>query len=142
MASAPIYPGQVKTSKTTAITTANTAMDGTGTVATLLTAGGNGSRIDKITVTSLGTNVATVMRFWVNDGLGTAAANNTLAHEITVAATTASQVAATAVTDVVITRGAEYLVPIPYLGPGQKINVTIGTAVAAGVQVTAYYGDY
>lgn len=126
------------------LTTSNTAKDGTGTVATVFTAGSNGSRIDQIKVRALGTNVATVLRFFVNNGsANTTAANNSLVHEVTLPATTLSEVASLADIDVTIAKNTtETAVPIPYLPAGYKLNVTIGTTVAAGVQVTVHGADY
>lgn len=123
---------------------ANTAKDGTGTVVTVFTAGLNGSKIDQIKVRALGTNVATVLRLFVNNGqVNTTAANNSLIHEVTIPATTLSEVAALADNDITIAKNTgEVAVPIPYLPAGYKINVTIGTAVAAGLQVTVHGGDY
>lgn len=138
----PIFPISPKVSWGT-LTAANTAKDGTGTVATVYTAGANGSRIDQIKVRALGTNVATVMRFFINNGsVNTTAANNSLIHEVTIAATTLSETAALADNDITISKGTDVFVPIPYLPAGYKINVTIGTAVAAGLQVTVNGGDY
>lgn len=139
----PIFPLTQKVSWGT-LTTANTAKDGTGTVVTVFTAGANGSRLDQVKVRALGTNVATVLRFFVNNGsANTTAANNSLIHEITIPATTLSEVAALADTDVTISKNTtETSVPIPYLPAGYKLNVTIGTAVAAGLQVTVHGADY
>jgi hypothetical protein len=140
----PIFPLTPKVSWGT-VTTANTAKDGTGTVVTVFTAGADGARIDQIKVRALGTNVATVMRFFVNNGsANTTAANNTLIHEVTIAATTLSEVAALVDNDVIINKdgGARTEVPIPYLPAGHKINVTIGTTVAAGLAVTIHGADY
>ena len=139
----PIFPIKPKVSWAGPITAANTAKDGTGTVHTVFTAGENGSRIDQIKVRALGTNVATVMRFFVNNGQdNNNPANNSLVHEVTIPATTGSETAALADNDVTIQKGAEVVVPIPYLPAGYKLNVTIGTSVAAGLQVTVWGGDY
>lgn len=137
----PIFPVAVNNAATFSnITAANTAKDGTGTVTTVFTAGANGARLDSIKVRALGTNVATVMRFFINNGLtNTTAANNVLFHEITVAATTLSEVAALA-DNAIIFNGVD--LPQVVLKAGYKINVTIGTAVAAGLIVTAIGGDY
>jgi hypothetical protein len=115
--------------------TANTAMDGTGTVNLIMTAGANGSRVNRLVVQHLGTNVATVMRIFLNNGgSNTTATNNTLVAEATIAANTLSQVA------------ASIPVTIPLnmvLAAGYKLNYTIGTTVAAGHAVTAVdAGDY
>lgn len=115
-------------------TGANTALDGTGTVVTVATAGANGSKITRVRLTHMGTNVATVVRLFVNNGStnGTAA-NNALVYEYTMAANTLSQTAASTAADI----------PLDLvLAAGYKLNVTIGTAVAAGVMVHAEGGDY
>jgi hypothetical protein len=115
--------------------TANNVYDGTGTVATIFTADAtNGGRVEKIRFRALGTNVATVARVFINNGSTNAtAANNTLYAEITLPATTASAVAATAV--------QELLDPI-VLPPGYKLNVVLGTTVAAGYAIIAVGGKY
>ncbi len=116
------------------VATANTAKDGTGTVVTVFTAGAEGSRIEKIRVRAAGTNVATVLRVFINNGsTNTTATNNTLFTEATIAATTLSEVAALAETDILMG------VSLP---AGYKINITIGTTVAAGLAVTAVGGNY
>ena len=130
----PIFLGTPRTSWISTGTAANTALDGTGTVATVFTAGANGSKIETVSLEHLGTNVATVVRFFVNNGSSNAvAANNTLVHEETMAANTLSQVAKS----VDLTWTANKVLPAGY-----KLNVTIGTAIAAGIQVTADGGDY
>jgi hypothetical protein len=94
----------------------------------------NGSRVDFVRVRALGTNVATVIRVWLNNGSTTAtAANNTLFFERTLAATTVSQVAE--LPDVILPINAS-------LPAGYKIYYTFGTAVAAGYSVSVVGGDY
>lgn len=138
----PIFPLTQKVSWGTVVT-ANTAKDGTGNQVTVFTAGINGSKIDQIKVRALGTNVPTVLRFFINNGsANTTASNNTLAHEVTIAATTLSEIVALADNDVVISKGSDVFVPIPYLPPGYKLNVTVGTTIAAGLQVTVHGADY
>lgn len=139
----PIFPLTPKVSWAT-LTGANIAKDGTGNVATIFTAGVDGSRIDQIKVRPLGTNVATVLRFFVNNGSTNATAtNNSLIHEVTIAASTVSETAALADYNVTITvNTSETIPPIPYLPANYKINATIGTTVSAGLQVTVHGGDY
>jgi len=139
----PIFPLTPKVSWGT-VTTANTAKDGTGTVVTVFTAGADGSRIDQIKVRALGTNVATVIRFFVNNGSTNAtAANNSLVHDTTIAATTNTETAALVDNNILLTvNTTETVPPIPYLPAGYKINITIGTTVAAGLQVTVWGADY
>jgi hypothetical protein len=50
------------------VTTANTLRDGTGTLATIFTAGASGSRIDDIYMVATGTTTANVIRFFIHDG--------------------------------------------------------------------------
>ena len=118
--------------------TANTAKDGTGTVLTVFTADAtNGGRVDRISIRAVGTNVATVLRVFVNNGsTNSTVANNTLVTEITCPATTISEVAQLA--DVTIS-GTPFPLVLP---PGYKLLVTIGTTVAAGLRVTAHGGKY
>lgn len=115
-------------------TSANTNFDGTGTVATVFTASTNGSRIEKIKLKHLGTNVATVIRLFINNGSSnTTAANNSLYKEVTMAANTASQTA----------ESTEVEIPVDLVLPASyKITCTTGTAIASGVQVTAVGGHY
>jgi hypothetical protein len=117
-----------------AITAANTAKDGTGTVTTVFTAGADGAFVQKLRARPIGTNVATVMRIFINNGSATSTAtNNILYDEITLPATTLSEVAALAL----------YELPLNIALPaGYKLTVTLGTAVAAGYFVSVVGGDY
>ena len=116
------------------LTTANTAKDGTGTVATIYTAGTEGSRVDRVKVRSLGTNVQTVLRIFVNNGAdATTATNNSLYMERTIPATTLSET----------TELLDMIIPLDMALPaGYKLNCTIGTTVAAGLQVTCEGGNF
>lgn len=49
-------------------TAANTARDGTGTIATIFTAGASGSRIDRVRIQAAGTTTAGVVRLFLHDG--------------------------------------------------------------------------
>jgi hypothetical protein len=96
--------------------------------------------VDSLKVRPLGTNVATVLRIFVNNGgVNSTPANNTLFHEVTIPASTLSEVAA--LTDTVVLFDGVSL-PQLVLENGHKLNVTIGTAVAAGLQITVIGGDY
>ena len=70
------------------ITTANTARDGTGTMATLLTGATAGTRVTRITITSLGTNTNGMIRLFIGDDAGSP--NIRLWKEILAPATTGS----------------------------------------------------
>jgi hypothetical protein len=120
---------------TTAITTLNTAKDGTGTVLTCFTADTtNGGFVQRIRFRAAGTNIATVARVFINNGsANSTAGNNILFDEITLAATTLSEVSALTV----------YELPLNFALPaGYKLNVTIGTTVAAGYYVSVIGGKY
>lgn len=115
---------------------ANTTKDLTsGTIYLVYTADAtDGSFVQKLRVRPKGTNVATVMRVFLNNGLTTATvANNMLYDEITLPATTNSEVAAL----------LGYDVPMNIaLPPGWRIYATFGTAVAGGYAVTTVAGNY
>jgi hypothetical protein len=127
----------------------NTTRDLTlGTSYLLASASVNGSRIDEIRIIPLGTNVATVMRFWINNGLPTSVlTNNSLFAEVTCPSTTISEVAG--LTPIIMKAGAGIPTgtpPLPdnglVLAAGYRLYTTIGTAVAAGFYVVASGGDY
>lgn len=119
-----------------AITTANSTTDlTTGTTYLAFTADAtNGGYVQKIRFRSLGTNIATVARIWINNGSTTATAtNNTLFDEISLAASTASPTSALSL----------YELPLNFALPlGYKIYITLGTTVAAGYDATVIGGKY
>lgn len=138
----PIYPNKPNISWTT-VSAANTAKDGTGTVQTGFTAGANGSRVDTLKIKPLGGNVQTVLRLFINNGQpNSSPANNTFFKEISMPTTSLSE------SDAMTTHAAstiqfngvdhEQLV----LPAGYKINAVLGTAVAAGYQLSFIGGDY
>jgi hypothetical protein len=129
----PIFPLTPQVAFTT-ITGSNTATDGTGTVNTIFTAGTNGSRVDYIRCRALGTNVATVLRVFINSGSNATATNNSLFEELSLPTTAASNTAEIS---------GDYDIALNLSLPAAyKINVVLGTAVAAGWKVTAVGGDY
>lgn len=69
------------------ISTANTARDGTGTIATVMAGGASGSRVDDLRIQATGTVTAGVVRLWLSLDNGT---TNRLLREILVPATTPS----------------------------------------------------
>lgn len=119
-----------------AVLAANTTRDlTTGTNYLAFTADAtNGGRLEKLVIRPLGTNVATVLRVWLNNGSTPAtAANNSLYEEITMPATTLSEVAALTKQELILNLS---------LPVGYKVYITLGTAVAAGFGVTAVGGKY
>lgn len=131
-------PGSNFTPQT--LTAANTATDGTGTTALIATApatASGGSLVERIRVMHLGTNVATVVRVFLNNGsTPTVAGNNSLIAEKTIAANTISQVAESIAYDIAINQVLKANATTP-----ERLYVSIGTAVAAGLRFTAIGGD-
>lgn len=135
----PIYPKVPKIGWGT-ISTANTAKDGSGAVVTIFEAGTEGARVDTIKIKGLGTNVATVLRGFLNNGgANSTPTNNSLLFEKTIPATTLSEVAETQEIEIKFDGEDKAQLVLP---PNYKLNVTLGTAVAAGLAVTAVGGDY
>ena len=132
----PIYSKVADWQWVGAITTANTTKDlSSGTSYLAFTADiTNGGYVKKLRVKHLGTNVATVMRVFINNGSTTGTAtNNILYDELSIAANTVSETSSSSVYELPINEA---------LAPGYKIYITIGTAVAAGLAVTAVAGKY
>ena len=122
---------------TTNMIAANTGNLSAGTAYIVFSAGTNGSYVQKIRFRHQSNNtnsVATVARVFINNGGATGTtANNTIFDEITIAANTASQTAAS----------TNYELPLNFaLPPLYTIYVTLGTASASGIQATVIGGDY
>lgn len=94
----------------------------------------NGGYVQRVRFRPLGTNVATVARIWINNGGATTTAdNNAMWDEISFPITTVSQTAAQ----------ATYELPLNFPLPASyRLYVTLGTAVAAGFDVTVIGGKY
>ena len=114
----------------------NIAVDGTATGATLVFSADatSGGYVQKIRFRAAGSNVASVGRVFINNsGVTSTAANNILYDEITLAATTISQVSAL----------PTYELPLNIaLPPSYRLYVTLGTAVATGYFVSVVGGKY
>jgi hypothetical protein len=129
---APIFPVTANVAFT-ALTAADTTKDGTS-LAVLWTAGANGSRINTIELKSKGTNVASLLRVFLNNGSSFAvAANNAMIEEVSLPAIVNSETAAQP--KLVINLQKE--VPAGY-----KLAVCLATAVAAGWHVTVFGEDF
>ena len=106
----------------------------------VFTAGANGSYLQKIRFRHQSTNItnsqATVVRVFINNGgVVTTPANNTIWDEITIAANTVSQTAAS----------ANYELPLNFALPsGYTIYCTLGSTPTngTGIQATVIGGDY
>jgi len=94
----------------------------------------DGSRLDFIKVRTLGTNVATVIRIWINNGsVTTTAANNALYLERSLSATTVSETV----------EQPDIILPLNIsLSAGYRVYATFGTGVVAGFHLSAVGGDY
>jgi hypothetical protein len=118
-----------------AVLTGSNTYDGTNAAASLIfTAGANGSFLQRIRLKPIGTNVASVARFFINNGLTPAtAANNVFYGEISLPATTASAIAALVELD--------YPVNVA-LPAGFRIYMLLATTGAAGWVATPVGGKY
>lgn len=116
--------------------TANTALDGSGTLYKAFTAGANGSYVQKMRFRPVGSPAATVCRVFISSSTTTSATNTWLYDEITLAAVTLSQTAATSVLEIPL----NFALPASYL-----LYVTFGTSTGAagtGYSVVTIAGDY
>ena len=133
----PIFSSVGDIEWTTVQTAANTTYDGTiGTPAIVFSASADGGFVQRIRFRASGSATATVARVFINNGQSTGSlANNVLFDEITLAATTATQTAAT----------ATYELPLNIALPaGYRILTTLGTVQSAGGgwYATAVGGSY
>lgn len=138
----PIYTaqGEVANNGTTGmnqlITAAANDYTGAGASNTLIfTADAtNGSYVERIRLKATGTNVASVMRFFINNGsANTTATNNTFHGETSLPATTIIATAATIEIDY----------PLGFaLPPSFRLYMGLGTAVTAGWVATVVGGNY
>jgi len=131
----PIYTASGDTQWTLSAATANITKDLiSGTIFTAFTASATGGYVQRIRFKPLGTNVATVARVFINNGLTTAtAANNTYWDDISLPSTTVSEVSAQPTFELPL----NIALPANY-----RIFVTLGTAVAAGYHITTIGGKY
>jgi hypothetical protein len=140
----PIFP-LVPVASWCKLTTANTAKDGTGSTTLLATAGTNGTKVDRIVAKSLGANVQSVLRVFLNNGgATTVSTNNSLIYEVDLPVTTLSETQKTQEIELQYTdkETGEKKPIINALPPGYKLYLAIGTAVSAGWQVTFNGSDF
>ena len=137
----PIYSKAGQISFSALLQTANTAKDGTGATQLIFTAGADGARVERIRIKPVGTNVATVVRIFINNGSDPAsAANNVLYAEKTIAANTLSEAAESVLNELpTITDTTAFPLVLP---PSYRLYATIGTTVAAGIRITAIGSTY
>ena len=116
--------------------TANTALDGSGTLIKAFTAGANGSYIQKIRFRQVGSPAATVCRVFISSSSTTSATNTWLYDEITLPAVTLSQTAASSVFELPLNIAVD---------PNFLLYVTFGTSTGSagtGYSVVTIAGDY
>ena len=116
--------------------TANTALDGSGTLYKAFTAGSNGSYLHKVRFRPVGSPAATVCRVFISSSSTTSATNTWLFDEITLPAVTLSQTASTSVFELPL----NFALPTSYL-----LYVTFGTSTGSagtGYSVVTIAGDY
>ncbi|MFZ6874216.1 hypothetical protein ACO0LF_19335 [Undibacterium sp. Di27W] len=131
----PVFPLIPRVLISNLITTANINKDGTGTTTQIsLPAGPNGAFVESVEALPTGTNTASVLRIFLNNGSATTiAANNILWEEISLPATVLSEVASQ----------TKIVIPMNRAIPaGYTLYATIGTTVAAGWRVRVHMGDY
>lgn len=126
MSATPSYAATPRAA-TVLINTANTAVDGSGTITAIFTAGASGSRIDSITVKGAATTLANNMvRLWIHNGTSAF-----LWKEVTITAATASATVQTP--ESVVAAGFD-------LPTGYSIRASVHVGEAYHVSVVG--GDY
>ncbi len=130
MATAPAFAATPRCAIVQA-TAANTARDGSGTIATLFTAGASGSRIERVRISAAGTTTAGVVRLFIHDG-----SNARLFKEILVTAITPSTTIAVFESEVDLSAASGILV----LPTGYSLRVA--THNAETFNCFAIGGDY
>ena len=116
--------------------TANTALDGSGTLYKAFTAGTNGSYIQKIRFRPVGSPAATVCRVFISSSSTTSATATWLYDEITLPAVTLSQTAASSVFELPLNIAVD---------PSYLLYVTFGTSTGSagtGYSIVTIAGDY
>lgn len=103
------------------------------TIATVLTIGATGGRVDTVYLRPTGTNASCSVRFWV-DTVGTGGVLNRLVQDISIPATTSTGVAALAGN----TWAARLILPA-----NAVLRATVAnTAVTNGIAVSVEYGEF
>lgn len=138
MADAPIFTGVVDASVAT-ISVANTARDGSGTMATVFTAGAKGSRIDQIFINAISTTTAGLVKLYISSTAdANTSANTHLIREVPVTAVTPSTTVA-AFSSILNSAVNVDLLPL-FLPAGYVLRAD--TTIAQGFRVMAIGGDF
>lgn len=100
---------------------------------TILSAGANGTRVDRITVQSQGTSVAGELLLFIHDG-----SVNWFFKEIAITAITASSTVAAFTAELVRTDG----LPLAVLPTGYSLKCCVTVTQTNALNCTAFAGDY
>lgn len=132
----PVFP---KTSiiGSAVITAANTSLDGTGTLTTIVPAAGTeGTRVDSLTVRPIGTNTtSSVLRIFIHNGTTAYLLKEVLLPTYTLSQTATSDGASSTV----YFNGVDN--PQLVLPSGSSVRCTVGTAGTAGWVITGMGGS-
>jgi hypothetical protein len=118
------------------VTSANTNLDGTGAISTLLTAGANGTLVTSLRALCQATVTATACRLFLSLDGGTTWA---MLDEKLMGAYTVAQTTAQTVVTFVDKTNPDAAIRLPALA---KLGVTIGVALAGGIAFSAEYADF
>lgn len=126
----PIHIQTVKSASVQLTATANTNVDGsTGTYTTILTAGSNGAKIERIQINTVGTTVAEKVRLFVD---------SKLYSEHTFAAATPSNTVTILTQNIDCSQASNCL----YLTAGVILKANVNTGTSALINVHVIYGEY
>jgi len=129
MTATPVYTQTPKNASVLLTGTANTNIDGTtGTYTTILTAGANGSKIERIRIISSGT-VAEKVRLFIG---------GILFGEYLFAAVTPSNTVTALMTDIDCTLPGNAIL----MTAGAVMIANVNTGTSAAIRVQVFYGDY
>ena len=138
MADTPVFSARPN-ANSVAISTANAARDGSGTMAILFTAGPSGSRVDQIIIKGISTTTAGIIKLYIGSD---ADANNTsnthLIHEVAVLA---SMPSATVLTYSSVLNSTTNFELLPLILPA-GYTLRVDTTVPNPFRVSALGGDF
>jgi len=107
----------------------NIAMDGSGTALVFTADSANGGRIERVSIIHLGSNAASLLRFFIGNG-----STFSLIEEVVMPTNTLSQGAIST---------PQFLLRVPIiLAPSYTLKVAVAAVVASGYQITAFGGKY
>lgn len=117
------------------ISTANTALNGTGVAPTVLTAGSAGSRIDSIEVQATGATTAGMVRFFIDNGT-----TSYLIAEVPVVACTPSA-SVPAFSTTITASGVSSVMPLPLVIPS-GYSLKASTEKSESFNIIAFGGSF